>query len=104
MEFRFLPPDLRRLDEAGAELLACTIWQGERPLRGLAGLIDWRLAGRLSALARSSYLTGELGEVLLLPTRPLLTFEKVLVLGLGARSGFGDSAFRQVVTRLLRSL
>jgi hypothetical protein len=104
VELHFVPPDLRRLDESGAELLACTMWRDERPMRGLAGLLDWRLAGKLSALTKSGYLTGELGEVLMVPGKPALPYEKVLVFGLGARSGFGDGVFRQVVKNVLRSL
>src|SRR5215467_1478978 len=104
MELRLLPPDMRRLDEPGAELLACTIWSDERPMRGLAGLLDWRLAGRLSQLARAGFLEGRLGEVLMVPGRPMTSFEKVLVFGLGNRSSFGDGAFRAVVANLLRSL
>ena len=38
MDIRFLPPDLRRLDETSVELAACTFWLDERPMRGLAGL------------------------------------------------------------------
>jgi hypothetical protein len=104
MEFRFVLPELRRLDDAHAELVACCIFRDERPLRGLAGLIDWRLAGRLSALARDEFLLGEPGEVLFVPGRPRLPFDKVLVLGMGARTGFGEGTFQLVVTRLLRSL
>ncbi len=95
MDLRFLPPELRRLDEASVELCACTIWSDERPLRGFAGLVDWRLGGRLSALAKSGFVTGEKGEAVLLQGKPHVPFEKVLVLGLGARSGFGDGAFRE---------
>ena len=73
-------------------------------MRGLAGLLDWRLAGRLSILARDGFLVGEVGEVLFVPGRPRLPFEKVLVMGLGARSGFGEETFRQVIQHLLRSL
>jgi hypothetical protein len=104
MDLRFVPPDLRRLDEAGAELLACCIWSDQWPMRGLAGLLDWRLAGRLSALAREAFLLGELGEVLCLPGRPRLPFEKVLVLGLGPRAGFSEATFRDVVAHLLHVL
>jgi hypothetical protein len=104
MDFRFATPGLRGLDETTAELLACGVWEDERPMRGLAGLLDWRLAGRLSALARDGFLKGELGEVLCVPGRPRLPFDKVLVLGLGARSGFDDEAFRTAVRCLLRSL
>lgn len=104
MELRFLAPEVRRLDEASAELLACTLWSDRRPMRGLFGLLDWRLSGRLSALAKSGFLTGVQGEVLLVPGRPQVPFEKVLVLGLGPRAGFDDDAFRLVVRRLMRAL
>jgi hypothetical protein len=104
VDLHFLLPNLRTLDTASAELLACAMWSDERPMRGLAGLLDWRLAGKLSALAQDGFLAGSLGEVLLVPGRPRLPFEKVLVLGVGARVDFGDDAYRNVVTRLLRSL
>lgn len=104
MDIRFLPPELRRLDEANVELCACTIWSDERPLHGLAGLIDWRLGGRLSALIKSGFVTGEAGEMLLVPGKPNAPFEKVIVLGLGARSAFGDGAFRQAVLRIASAL
>jgi hypothetical protein len=104
MDLRFVTPDLRSLDEARAELLACTVWSDERPMRGVAGMLDWRLAGRLSALAKSRFLVGEVGEALLVPGKPQLAFDKVLVLGLGARGAFGESVFRSAVARLLRAL
>src|SRR5258708_4884218 len=104
MDFRFIPPDLRRLDDSKAELLACAMWSDKRPLRGVAGLLDWRLAGRLSGLLRDGFMAGALGDVLLVPVRPRLPFEKLLVLGLGAHADFGEDAFRQVIRRLLESL
>jgi hypothetical protein len=103
MELRFVPPDLRRLDETGAELLACTIWSDERPLRGLAGLLDWRLSARLSSLAKSGFLTGALGEVLMIPGKPKLPFEKMLVFGAGAKAAFDDAAFRAIVVHMSRA-
>jgi hypothetical protein len=104
MDLRFLPPEPRRLDEASVEVCACTIWSDERPIRGFAGLLDWRLGGRLSALLKSGFLRGEPGEVLLVPGKPHVPFEKVLVVGLGARSGFGHSTFRQAIVLIARSL
>ena len=104
MEIRFLPPELRRLDEASVELCACTIWSDERPLHGFAGLLDWRLGGRLSALLKAGFMTGEVGEALLVPGKPHVPFEKVLVLGLGARSGFGDGVFRTTVLHIAHAL
>ena len=101
MDLRFVPPDLRRLEAAGAEMIACGIWEDQRPLPGLAGLVDWRLAGRLSRLAREQFLVGSLGEVLFLPGRPRLPFDKVIVLGLGARASFGDAPFKTALEKLL---
>ncbi len=104
MDFRFVAPSLRSLDATGAELLACAVWQDERPMRGVAGPLDWRLAGTLSQLLRRDLLTGALGEVIFVPGRPRLAFEKLLVFGLGPRSGFGDGTFRGVVSHMLRAL
>jgi hypothetical protein len=103
VDLRFLPPELRRLDEASVELCACTIWSDERPMRGFADLLDWRLGGRISALLKSDFVRGDLGETLLVPGKPHLPFEKVLVLGLGARGGFGESEFRAAVMRLAQT-
>jgi hypothetical protein len=104
VDFRFVPPELARLDDVSAEIIACAIWQDERPLTGLSGLLDWRLAGRLSKLARETFVKGTLGEVLVMPGRPRLTFDKVVVLGLGPRAEFDDDAFRQAVGKLLATL
>lgn len=49
-------------------------------------------------------MTGEVGEALLVPGKPHVPFEKVLVLGLGARSGFGDGVFRTTVLHIAHAL
>lgn len=99
-DIRFVAPDLRRLDEAPpAEVLACGIFADERPFGGLAGLVDWRLAGRLASLARSDFLTGEEGEALLVPVAARFPFDKLLVLGLGAKARFDEDVFRRAMAR-----
>ena len=104
MELHFLPPELRRLDDASAELCACSLWADERPMRGLAGLLDWRMGGRLSALLKSGFLSGQRGEALLVPGKPHVPFEKVLVVGLGTRSAFDDAGFRETVRHIASAL
>lgn len=104
IDLRFVAPDLRRLDEVGAEVVVCGIWRDERPLTGLASLLDWRLAGRLSRLAKREFLVGDVGEVLVLPARPRLPFDKLLVCGLGPRAAFNDTTFRTVLARALDAL
>lgn len=104
MELHFLAPELRRLDDASAELCACSLWTDVRPMRGLAGLLDWRLGGRLSALLKSGFLSGRRGEALLVPGKPHVPFEKVLVVGLGSRAEFDDAAFRETVRHIAGAL
>lgn len=99
-DLKFIAPDLRDIDAASAEVIACTIWEDQRPMLGLAGLLDWRLAGRLSELARSGFLRGTRGEVLMVPGRPRLPFEKVLLFGLGAHATFDDGVAREVLEHL----
>jgi hypothetical protein len=104
MEFRFVAPDLRRLDSAGAEVCVASIWSDERPARGFAGLLDWRLGGRLATLMQSGFVQGRRGEVLLVPGKPHVPFEKVVLVGLGARGAFGEDAFREAVMRISATL
>lgn len=104
IDLRFVVPDLRRLDDVSAEVVACGVFRDQRPFGGLAGLLDWRLAGRLSKLAKQGFLLGEVGEVLALPARPRLSFDKVLVMGLGPRASFNEAVFQKVTERLLASL
>jgi hypothetical protein len=100
----FVPPELERLDRVSAEVIVCASWQDERPSPGLAGLLDWRLAGKLSRLQKETFASGALGEVLWLQGRPRLPFDKVLVLGMGPRAGFGPEAFKVALERLTATL
>jgi hypothetical protein len=104
LDLRFIPRALRHLDEVSAEVVACGIYRDERPLSGLAGLLDWRLAGRLSRLAKQGFLLGEVGELLAMPVRPRLSFDKLIVAGLGPRSTFGDTTFKKVLERTMSTL
>jgi len=104
VELRFVAPDLHRLDDTPAEVIACTMWSDERPMRGLVGLLDWRLAGRVSKLAREKFTRGDVGDVLCVQGRPRLPYEKVIVIGAGERAKFDEDAFRAAVGTLLRTL
>lgn len=104
MELRFVSPDLTSLDGITSEILACAVWSDERPSHGVAGLCDFRLAGRISALQRRSAMTGQLGEVVLVPGKPRLTYDKLLFFGAGPRVSFGERTFEAVIARMLATL
>ena len=104
MDLRFIPPQLRKLDLAGTEVLVAALAADERPPHGVAGLVDWRLAGKVSQLLESGFATGSLGEVVLLPGKPKLPFDKVVLFGIGNKEQFGEDFFRQVVAKVLSTL
>lgn len=104
MELRFVSPALASLDEIDSEVLVCAVWSDIRPVHGVAGLCDWRLGGRLSALMRRGELTGRLGEVAMVPGKPKLTFDKLLVFGSGSRDAFDDDVFRRMVAHMLATM
>jgi hypothetical protein len=104
VELRFVAPTLRALDERPAEVVACAIHADERPMRGLAGLLDWRLGGRVSRLAKQRFVSGADGEVLCTPGRPHVPFDKVLFVGAGPRESFDEAACARVVGAMARAL
>ena len=67
MSVQFLGCELAKWEEAGGDALVLTFFREERPLRGAAGLADWRLCGRLSRLIKLGRLRGDNGESLLMP-------------------------------------
>jgi hypothetical protein len=100
----FLPVDLLRWDRGpGGDALVVPVWSDVRPLRGAAGLLDWRLCGRLSQMIRNGKLTGETGEKLLLATGRVV-WQRVLAVGAGESTAFDEGAFRSVVDCCLDTL
>jgi hypothetical protein len=104
VDLRFSTPELRKLDLLGTEIIVSTIASDERPPHGVTGLLDFRLAGRISRLIQAGFATGKVGEVLLIPGKPKLPFDKILLFGIGKRSEFNDPVFRTVLNKILRTL
>jgi cytosol aminopeptidase family protein len=104
LELAFVTPYLASLDAIDGEVLACSVWSDARPSHGVAGLCDFRLAGRVSDLERRGLVTGELGEVVLLPGKPRLTYDKLLIFGAGERVSFDEPVFRRVVVQMLATM
>jgi hypothetical protein len=66
----------------GDDLLAL-LPERERPLRGDAGRVDWRLGGELSRLLESGFATGAEEEAVLLPAGSRVGAARILVVGVG---------------------
>jgi hypothetical protein len=83
MDLTFFPLTLEAIDQAAAESLCLFVGKDERPLTGLAGLVDWRLLARLSRLLRGGQLTGDTGEAVLTSPGARLGFRKMFLFGIG---------------------
>ena len=104
MELRFVAPDLRRLDELRTEALSAGFMTDERPLRGALGLIDWRLAGRVSRLVQRGVASGARGESVLIPGEGKVAFDKLFLRGLGPRAAFDGEAFDEALGAMFRTM
>jgi len=118
----FLGAELPRWDSLLRErtprptCLGLPFFEDERPLRGAAGLCDWRLGGRISLLlgarighqrddrGESVRLRGSFGEKLLLPTGARLPFSRLVLYGLGPASRFDEALARQASRELIATL
>jgi hypothetical protein len=88
-------------DRIRVDLGLIPVFADERPLQGLAGLMDWRRSGRISSLVRSGFCTGAAGERVLMPGCAGLPVERVVLVGLGPRSEFDADAARRVAGDLV---
>jgi len=104
MDLRFIPPEPRRLDMAVSEVLVLPLFTDQRPPRGVAGLVDYRLAGHISELLRRGTISGAALEQLLVRGRPKLPFDKILLVGSGDSHAFNPQIFAAVVDVLLGAL
>ncbi len=73
-----------RVVDAPVDTLVVPVPEDERPLRGDAGWVDWRLCGGLSEQLHSGYATGRPGEAVLLPAGTSVRAGRVLLVGVGS--------------------
>jgi hypothetical protein len=82
--------DIDRLDQ---DVLVLALFADERPLRGLNGLVDWRLNGRISRLLETNVLGSVTGEQSLVNAAGRLPAERLLLFGLGKKGDFDNMVF-----------
>ena len=76
----------------------------ERPLRGEAGLVDWRMNGYVSRLLERQRLSGETEESTLVASSGRLRAEFSLLMGLGERSLYGYERITNVTAGVTQTL
>ena len=101
MALSVLPLDLARWDEVRRDTLVLPVFEDDRPLRGAAGLADWRLCGRLSRLIKADRANARAGETLIMPPGRRLPFARLLWFGLGEAKGYSDERFKKDLARIV---
>jgi len=104
VNFQTADPSLARLDQLEHDMLVIAHFEDERPLRGVGGLVDWRLNGKLSRFILDGFITGAWGEQVMYPQGGRLPFNNLLYFGLGERDKFGSTRFREISSRILRTV
>lgn len=99
----------RALFEGQIETLVTCCYQNERPLHGLAGILDWRFRGALSSFLQKGVMSGEKGECVYIPIQGRGRTYRLILIGAGPSSHPGerpplaDSAY-EILQKNLRSL
>jgi hypothetical protein len=96
--------DAAPLEHAQVDVLVAPFFASDRPLRGPAARIDWRLCGLLSERLAEQRVAGALGDGVLLPSGGRLRAPLLLALGLGPKDAFRTSTLRRAGHEAVRRL
>lgn len=94
------PPPLDPVEEIRGEVLVLFHCQDVPVPRHTLGKVDWYLAGAVSRLTADGKFTGGLGSAALFHPSGKFQVEKILVLGLGARTGVNASTLHSAARHL----
>jgi hypothetical protein len=92
------------IDRQECQLIEAGLFEDERPLKGPAGLLDWRLNGAISREIISGRITGRFKETIIIPSRRRIQSPKILLIGLGSARSISYPKLREVSTHLLQTL
>lgn len=85
---------LQDITKVESDALVVGFFEDVRPLKGLAGRLDWLLCGALSMLVTENKLRGCLGDMALLTARGKVPAAKIFLVGFGPHADFSLAAFR----------
>jgi hypothetical protein len=80
------------------------VCEDERPLKGMAGCIDWRLCGMLSRLLQEGRFIGSLGDALLFAGFGRLRPERLFCFGGGRQGMLQRDSFAKLVRKACEAL
>lgn len=86
------------------DALCLFVGEDERPLRGVAGFVDWRLCGRLSRVLIDRFFTGAEEDRLLFASEGRLPMSRIFALGVGRLGGLGPDGLGRVLASAAKVL
>lgn len=89
--------DTAPVERCAADVAAVGFFAEDRPLRGPAGRVDWRLCGLISEALTSGRLPDRAGKAVLLPAFGRLRAPRILLLALGTRQKFRQETAARVM-------
>lgn len=93
-----------QVDLQVCDVLVLGFFKDQRPLKGSAGWIDWRLNGRLSRFLMNQHLIGEWNEMTLIPSQGRIQPKMILLLGLGSLKEYDSLRIREIPSYFLKTL
>jgi hypothetical protein len=85
---------VRDIKKIETEAVIAGFYEDVRPLKGVAGELDWLLCGTLSSLIIAKKLTGALGEIALVTSQGKIAAQKIFLVGLGRRTDLTVSSLQ----------
>jgi hypothetical protein len=92
------------IDLQECDILVAGFFKDEKPLKGSAGWLDWRLNGTLSRFVIDQKLTGEWKETTMIPSQGRVTAPILLLFGLGEIQDYSYLRLREFSPHLLETL
>ena len=100
MVLKVLMQDLAGLD---ADAVLVGFHEDVRPLKGMAGALDWVMCGALSRLIIERKVKGALGDVALLTSNGKVAASKIFLVGFGPRAGSSTASLRSAARTMAAS-
>jgi hypothetical protein len=93
--------DFKKLE---TDSLVVGFFENIRPLKNLAGELDWLLCGSLSNLIINHKLRGSVGDVALLTSRGKIPPQKIFMVGLGPKENVSPTSLSKAVRTAVASV
>jgi hypothetical protein len=91
-------------EKSDAQLFVATLFEDEKPPRGLSGLLDWHLNGKISRFILEELFSGRFGEKLLFNGPSRLPWERYMLIGMGIYNEVTQENYRKISELIVSSI